>query len=150
MSDIREVDALRRELNALKVREKGGRPLPFSPNGGVVSPFMAATSPFVAPLGRSRTPLRLECAVNVTAPNSAASYWTITLNLLTPGGVATAQGSVSTSGLTAGQWSVLSLTAFTTALWDASIYSVAYLAIAKAGATGTPGNLNLAPALWVV
>lgn len=150
MSDIRELDALRRELNALKVREKAGRALPFSVNGALLSPFAAAGAPFVAPIGRSRTPLRLECAVQVVAPNSAASYWTITLNLLTPADAVTAQGSVTTSGIAAGGWQVLALTTFTTALWDASLYSVAYLAIAKAGATGTPGNLYLAPALWVV
>lgn len=139
-----------RGLGETEVIERPSVSLPFSPNGGLVSPFMANGAPFVAPLGRPRTPLRLDCAVNVTAPNSATSYWTITLNLLTPAGAVTAQGSVNTSALAAGDWTVLSLTTFTTALWDASIYSVAYLVITKAGATGTPGKLNLAPALWVV
>lgn len=150
MSDIRELDALRRELNALKVREKAGRPLPFTPSGGVVSPFMAGSAVYAAPIGKTRTPLRLECAVFVATTNNASNYWTITLTLQAPGGTTVAQGSMNTSALTAGQWNVLSLTTFTTSPWDAGVYSVAYLTIAKAGASALPGNLYLNPALWVV
>lgn len=125
MSDLLRVRDLERRVGVTAEGERPSVALPFSVNGALLSPFAASGAPFVAPLGRSRTPLRLECAVNVVAPNSAVSYWTITLNLLTPAGAATAQGSVNTSALTAGQWNVLSLTTFVTTPWDASVYSAA-------------------------
>lgn len=146
MSDIRELDALRRELNALKVREKAGRALPLTPVNAA-SPFSANNVVYLVPIGRTCTPLRLECAVDPLATNNGSNYWTISLILLTPAGATTVQGSVNTSALTAGQWAVLSLTSFVTSPWDSATYSAVYLSIAK---TGTPGGLYMHPTLWVV
>ena len=123
-------------------------PLPFTPSGGVTSPFSANGTAYVAPIGRDATPRRLECAVFPVATNNGTNYWTITLTLQAAGGGGTtAQGSVNTSALAAGQWnSSLVLTSFTTPTWDATSFAIAYLSIVK---TGTPGNLYLNPVLWV-
>lgn len=123
--------------------------LPFTPGGGLISPFAAASSgaiPFIAPIGRDVIPQRMDCGVDALATNNGSNYWTIALSILTPAGAATSQGSVNTSALTAGQWNTISLTSFTTALWDAATYSIAFLTIVK---TGNPGNLYLSPVLWV-
>lgn len=129
------------------LRSRLALPLPFTPSGGVTSPFSANGTPFVAPIGRDATPRRLEFGVFPVATNNGTNYWTITLNLLTPAGAATAQGSVNTSALTAGRWdNSLALSSFTTAAWDAATYAVVYLSLTK---TGTPGALYLNPILWV-
>ena len=122
--------------------------LPFTPLGGVTSPFSANGNAYVAPIGKDVTPRRLECGVFPSATNNGSNYWTITLTLqATGGGGTTAQGSVSTSALTAGRWdNSLALSSFTTAAWDAATYAVAYLSLTK---TGTPGALYLNPILWV-
>lgn len=123
-------------------------PLPFTPSGGVASPFSANGAAYVAPIGRDATPRRLECGVFPVATNNGTNYWTITLTLQAAGGGGTtAQGSVNTSALAAGQWdSSLVLTSFTTSPWPAATYAVAYLSLTK---TGTPGTLYLNPILWV-
>ena len=123
-------------------------PLPFTPTGGVVSPFSANGAVLSAPIARDMAPRRLECGVFPSATNNGSNYWTITLTLqATGGGATTAQGSVTTSALTAGRWdNSLALSSFTTAAWDAATYAVAYLSLTK---TGTPGALYLNPILWV-
>ena len=123
-------------------------PLPFTPSGGVTSPFTANGTAYVAPIAKDVTPRRLECGVFPSATNNGSNYWTITLTLrATGGGATTAQGSVNTSALTAGQWdNSLVLSSFTTAAWDATSFAVAYLSLTK---TGTPGALYLNPILWV-
>lgn len=123
-------------------------PLPFTPTGGVVSPFSANGAVLSAPIARDMAPRRLECGVFPVATNNGTNYWTITLTLQAAGGGGTtAQGSVNTSALAAGQWdSSLVLTSFTTPTWDATSFAIVYLSIVK---TGTPGNLYLNPVLWV-
>ena len=122
--------------------------LPFTPSGGVTSPFSANGTAYVAPVARDITPRRLEFGVFPVATNNGSNYWTITLTLqATGGGATTAQGSVTTSALTAGRWdNSLALSSFTTAAWDATSFAVVYLSLTK---TGTPGALYLNPILWV-
>lgn len=121
-------------------------PLPFTPTGGVVSPFSANGAVLSAPIGKDVTPRRLEIAVDPLATNNGSNYWTIGLVLLTPAGATTSQGSVNTSALTAGQWNTLTLDTFTTSTWDAATYAIVYVNLTK---TGTPGALYLNPVLWV-
>lgn len=122
--------------------------LPFTPSGGVTSPFSTSgINPFVAPIAWDMTPRALYCSVFVATTNNGSNYWTMTLNIVTPGGTVTAQGSVDTSAITAGGWNTLTLSSFTTAQWPAATYALASITLTK---TGTPGNLYLNPALFVV
>lgn len=147
MSDVRELDALRRELNALKVRERAMTALPFVPHEGVISPYVAGANPYITPVWRDCTPARLALGVAVLTTNNGANFWTITLSTISPAGAIVAQGSVTTAALGPNLWLPLSLTTFATARWLTSAVSLAYLTIAK---TGTPGALGLAPALYVL
>ena len=93
------------------------------------------------------TPRALYCACFVATTNSGANYWTITLAILTPGGGSVDQGAIDTSGMSANAWKTLTLSSFVTSPWASATYSAARISIAK---TGTPGNLYLNPALFVV
>lgn len=129
------------------LRSRLALPLPFTPSAGVLSPFSANGTPFVAPIGWDMTPRALYCSVFVLTTNNGSNYWTVTLNIATTGGTITAQGSVDTSGITAGGWNTLTLSSFVTSPWPAATYAITTLSLTK---TGTPGNLFLNPALFVV
>ena len=143
MSDIRELDALRRELNALKVRERPLLTLPFYPRA--LAPHTANAATIMdAPVWRAVRPQRLALQVFVDTTNNATNYWTIALSIIN-NNVVTAQGSVNTSALTASSWQSLALTSFATPSWD-TLTAIAYLGITK---TGTPGGLYVLPTLLV-
>lgn len=136
-----------RRIDQVEVVERPLTALPFTSNSGLVSPYAANGTPYVAPVWRDCTPARLALSVYVQATNNGANYWTITLNTQFGGGAGVAQGSVNTSALAANQWLSLSLTTFTTASWAIISVAMAYLGIAK---TGAPGNIYIAPALYVL
>lgn len=130
------------------IRARIAIPLPFSPSAGVTSPYTANGNIYTAPVGWECTPMAFYAGVYVATTNSALNYWTITLYIVYAGGAATSQGSVNTAALSANQWQSLSLSTFTTSPWiPTSNAAVAYLNITK---TGAPGDLYLAPALYVI
>lgn len=151
MADLdiqRRMRALEETLEQARKADGALTLLPFSPSGGVVAPFSANATPYVAPIWRNVRPALLALGVFVATTNTGANYWTIALNIIYGAGAATLQGSVNTSALTASQWQPLSLASFATPAWTANTdAAVAYLTITK---TGTPGDLYLAPALLVL
>ena len=146
MSDVAALRDTQRRVGQTEVGERAMTLLPFAARDGVVSPFSANGNPFAAPIWRDCTPARLALSVYCLT-NDATNYWSITLYIIKPAGFAFSQGSVTTSALAAGQWLPLALTTFVTARWLASAFSVAYLSIAK---VGTPGTIEIAPALYVL
>ena len=146
MSDAAALRDTQRRIDQTEVGERTMTLLPFAARDGVVSPFSANGNPLAAPIWRACTPARLALSVYCLT-NDATNYWSITLYIIGPAGFAFSQGSVTTSALAAGQWLPLALTTFVTARWVASAFSVAYLSIAK---VGTPGTIEIAPALYVL
>lgn len=132
---VRELERLKGELAALKVRERPLLALPFYPRA--LPPYTATAADIMdALIWRAMRPQRLALQVYVDATNNATNYWTITLSIQNNGTLIT-QGSVNTSTLTPGTWQPLALTSFATTTWD-DLTQIAYLGVAK---TGTPGGL---------
>lgn len=140
---VRELERLKGELAALKVRERPLLALPFYPRA--LPPYTANASTVLdAPVWRAVRPQRLTLQVFIDTTNNATNYWTVALSIIN-NNVVSAQGGVNTSALAANSWQTLSLSSFTTPSWDA-LTAIAYLGITK---TGAPGGLYVLPTLLV-
>jgi hypothetical protein len=140
---LAQLKSLKRRVGELETHEGGGYRFPFTLYDEIQPITGSPRDTHIGPVGVALTLRRFTAAVYVATTNNGSHYWTITLEAPTTGTLA----SMDTSAISANTWELLEDTTFASDEIDPGTDT--HL-IVRATKTGTPGNLDLGPELYVV